>query len=455
MDLAASRHAYIDATAGIAGDMLLAALVDAGADLDEIQRVLDALIPGSVRLVSSRVDRGGQRAVKVDVEVLVEDPPHRTWSSIRALLEEARGRDDVPGRTLDLALAVFGRLAEAEGATHGVPADEVHFHEVGALDSLADVIGACEAWRQLGIAEGTGSVLAVGSGRIRAAHGDIPVPVPAVARLALGWPTVAGEILPPRGHGHSHDHHHADADADAALPAHARGGPHEHGGRSVPAGVAPGIGELATPTGVALLRGLAASAGPQPMMTTEALGVGAGTKDTPGRPNVVRVLVGRPHGDGLPPDAHATPTAALQLEANVDDLDPRLWPRVIEELLETGALDAWLVPISMKHGRPAVTVHALVREGSEDAAAALLMDRTGTLGVRRHRVERVIRTREFTEVEVRGHRIAVKIARDQDGAVVRREPEFRDVAAAARALGISERTMLDLAREAAAGLAGS
>ena len=455
MDLAASRHAYIDATAGIAGDMLLAALVDAGADLDEIQRVLDALIPGSVRLVSSRVDRGGQRAVKVDVEVLVEDPPHRTWSSIRALLEEARGRDDVPGRTLDLALAVFGRLAEAEGATHGVPADEVHFHEVGALDSLADVIGACEAWRQLGIAEGTGSVLAVGSGRIRAAHGDIPVPVPAVARLALGWPTVAGEILPPRGHGHSHDHHHADADADAALPAHARGGPHEHGGRSVPAGVAPGIGELATPTGVALLRGLAASAGPQPMMTTEALGVGAGTKDTPGRPNVVRVLVGRPHGDGLPPDAHATPTAALQLEANVDDLDPRLWPRVIEELLETGALDAWLVPISMKHGRPAVTVHALVREGSEDAAATLLMDRTGTLGVRRHRVERVIRTREFTEVEVRGHRIAVKIARDQDGAVVRREPEFRDVAAAARALGISERTMLDLAREAAAGLAGS
>ena len=455
MDSPLPRQAFVDATAGIAGDMLLAALVDAGADLERVQQVLDALVPGSVRFVRSQVDRGGQRAVKIDVEVLVEDPPHRTWASLRALLEQARGRDDVPERTVDLSLEVFGRLAEAEGATHGIPAEEVHFHEVGALDSLADVIGACEAWRQLGIAEGTGSVLAVGSGRIRAAHGDIPVPVPAVARLALGWPTVAGEILPPRGHGHSHDHHHADADADAALPAHARGGPHEHGGRSVPAGVAPGIGELATPTGVALLRGLAASAGPQPMMTTEALGVGAGTKDTPGRPNVVRVLVGRPHGDGLPPDAHATPTAALQLEANVDDLDPRLWPRVIEELLETGALDAWLVPISMKHGRPAVTVHALVREGSEDAAATLLMDRTGTLGVRRHRVERVIRTREFTEVEVRGHRIAVKIARDQDGAVVRREPEFRDVAAAAWALGISERTMLDLAREAAAGLAGS
>jgi uncharacterized protein (DUF111 family) len=157
-------------------------------------------------------------------------------------------------------------------------------------------------------------------------------------------------------------------------------------------------------------------------------------------------------GSELPADAHATPTAALQLEANVDDLDPRLWPRVVDELLENGALDAWLVPISMKHGRPAVTIHALVREGDESAAAALLMDRTGTLGVRRHRVERMIRTRDFTEIEVRGQRIAVKIARDTDGAVVRREPEFRDVAAAARVLGISERTMLDLAREAAAGL---
>ncbi|MGO3208457.1 MAG: nickel insertion protein, partial [Brachybacterium sp.] len=265
-----SRLAYIDATAGIAGDMLLAALIDAGADLDGVQRVLDALVPDSVRFVRSTVDRGGQRAVKIDVEVLVEDPPHRTWASIRELLERSRGDASVPERTIDLALTVFGRLAEAEGATHGVPADEVHFHEVGALDSLADVIGACEAWRQLGITEGAGSVIAVGSGRIRAAHGDIPVPVPAVARGARGGPPVAGEprpppapappppppAPPPHPHDHSHDHPVEVPDSDAALPAHAQGGPHEHGGRRVPAGVAPGIGELATPTGVALLRGL-------------------------------------------------------------------------------------------------------------------------------------------------------------------------------------------------------
>lgn len=456
------RLAYIDATAGVAGDMLLAALVDAGADLDGVQRVLDALVPGSVRVTRTVVDRGGQRALKVDVEVLVEDPPHRTWASIRDMLEQARGDEAVPERTIDLALAVFGRLADAEGATHGVPADEVHFHEVGALDSLADVIGACEAWRQLGITEGAASVIAVGSGRIRAAHGDIPVPVPAVARLALGWPTVAGEILPPRGHTHPHAHDHPLGHehtphehpapvpgSDAELPAHMQGGPHEHGGRRVPGGVAPGIGELATPTGVALVRGLAATAGPQPAMTLAALGVGAGTKDTPGRPNVVRVLLGETAAD-----AHATPTAAVQLEANVDDLDPRLWPGTIDALLDAGALDAWTTPIVMKRGRPATTLHVLARTKDREAIAELVMDRTGTLGVRSHHVERIIRRRAFTEVTVEGQRIAVKLAHAPDGAVVRREPEFRDVAAAAVALGISEREMLGRARAAAEALRG-
>src|SRR5699024_2966905 len=203
---APARLAHIDATAGIAGDMLLAALIDVGACLEGVQRVLDAVVPGSVRFVRSDVDRGGQRAVKIDVEVLVEDPPHRTWASIRALLEQARADAAVPDRTIDLALAVCGGRADPEGAAGGVRADEGQFDEVGALDSLADVIGACEAWRQLGIGAATGSVTAVGPGRIRAAHGDIPVPVPAVERLALGWPTVAGEILPVRGHRHSHAH---------------------------------------------------------------------------------------------------------------------------------------------------------------------------------------------------------------------------------------------------------
>ncbi|MCL6423969.1 LarC family nickel insertion protein [Brachybacterium sp. JHP9] len=533
------RTAWIDATAGIAGDMLLAALVDAGADLDGVQAVLEALIPGSVRFHQQRVDRCGQQAVKVDVEVLVDNPPHRTWSSIRALLEQARTREDVPARTVELALAAFSLLAEAEAHAHGIPADQVHFHEVGSLDSLADVIGACEAWRQLGIEEGAGSVIAVGSGRIRAAHGDIPVPVPAVARLAIGWPTVAGEMLPARGHGHSHahaeagqahwhthahahahahaeresgksahshrtgdaegthphehdhDHEHDHPHDDAHLPAHAVGGPHAAPSRPVPAGVAPGIGELATPTGVALIRALASTAGPQPALLTEAVGVGAGTKDTPGRPNVVRVIVGRRHemgaatgagaaalaatlaaaesrGGAAAPapsaasavdrprspragaNAHDTPAAAVQLEANVDDLDPRLWPGVITALLAEGALDAWLTPIVMKHGRPALTMHALVRESDSERLGERIMTLSGSLGVRRHRVERQVRTRTFEQVSVQGHPVQVKIARDASGAVQRVEPEFRDVQALASALGISEREALALAREQSA-----
>lgn len=292
--------AWIDATAGIAGDMLLGALVDAGADLELIQSVIEALIPGTVKLSSRVVDRCGQRSLKVDVDMLVENPPHRTWTSIREMLEGARG--SIPDRTIDLGLTVFGLLARAEGRAHGIDPEDVHFHEVGALDSIADVIGACEAWRQLGIESATGSTIAVGSGRIRAAHGDIPVPVPATAHLAEGWPTVAGDLLPSRAHGHSHGHSHNHAHGHDhshehahALPEHATGGPHT--AAAPPAGVAPGIGELATPTGVALMRGLAESYGPMPGMITRAVGVGAGSKDTPGRPNVVRVFIGEryPH----------------------------------------------------------------------------------------------------------------------------------------------------------------
>lgn len=492
----APRLAWIDATAGVAGDMLLGALLDTGADLDQVQSVLDALIPGSVRLGARRVDRCGQSALKLDVEVLVEDPPHRTWASIRELLTTAREDGRVPARTCDLALAAFERLARAEGATHGMDPEQVHFHEVGALDSIADVVGACEAWRQLGITEALGSVIAVGSGRIRAAHGDIPVPVPAVARLAMGWPTVAGDLLPARGHSHGNDHQHDHThdvapDAEEQLPEHAVGGPHSAPRRPLPAGVAPGIGELATPTGVALIRALCRASGPQPTMETLALGVGAGTKDTPGRPNVVRVLIGtrpvapadttaapadasavsvgadpaagtafthdtadahRPSNAHGPLDAHDTPTRAAQLEANVDDLDPRLWPGVVDSLLAEGALDAWLTPIIMKGGRPAVTVHTLVRSEAAETISARIMALTGSLGVRRHLVERMIRIRSFEEIELDGQRIRVKVARDAAGDVQRREPEFRDVAAAARALGITEREALDRARALAAAL---
>jgi pyridinium-3,5-bisthiocarboxylic acid mononucleotide nickel chelatase len=177
--MGAPRHVWVDASAGVAGDMLLGALVDAGADLGNVQSAIDAVIPASVRLRSAAVIRAGLRATKVHVDVLVADPPHRTWRTIHDLLSVA----DVPAQVREAALAVFGRLAAAEADVHGISAEDVHFHEVGALDSIADVVGVCAALNDLDVVRVTAGEVAVGSGRVAIAHGDVPVPVPAVIEL--------------------------------------------------------------------------------------------------------------------------------------------------------------------------------------------------------------------------------------------------------------------------------
>nr|BFE71715.1 hypothetical protein GCM10020092_050160 [Actinoplanes digitatis] len=297
-----SQHAWIDASAGVAGDMLLGALLDAGAGLEVVRRAIDEVLPGSVALSVTQVTRAGLRALKADVDPLVAAPPHRTWRDIRPLLE---GNDD--------ALAVFGRLVGAEARVHGTEPEEVHFHEVGALDSIADVVGVCAALRDLGVTSVSAGEVALGSGRVRTAHGELPVPAPAVLELARGW-RVSG------GGGH----------------------------------------ELATPTGLAVIRALATRCEDLPPMTVDAVGVGAGGRDTPGRANVVRVVIGAPE----PGTAEA-----VVLEANVDDLDPRLWPGVLAGLLSAGADDAWLVPILMKKGPYGAHAHGAVPPGPGRRAA--------------------------------------------------------------------------------------
>jgi uncharacterized protein (TIGR00299 family) protein len=384
------RHAWIDASAGVAGDMLLGALHDAGAGLERIQAAVDAVIPGSVRITASEVRRAGLRARKVSVETLVADPPHRTWREIRTLLESASLADPVRSR----AAAVFARLAEAEAAVHGITADEVRFHEVGALDAIADVVGVCAALAGLGVGTVSASEVAVGSGTTRSAHGVLPVPVPAVAELARGWRIRAG-----------------------------------------------GPGERATPTGMALVRALAAACEDLPSMTVAATGTGAGTRDTPERANVVRVLVGDAGRGGE--------AEAVLLEANVDDLDPRLWPGVLAGLLEAGADDAWLTPILMKKGRPAHTVSALCSPEAVAAVRVRIFRDTSTLGVRASARRKTALARLFVEVAVDGHPVPVKIGH-AGGVIVQVMPEFEDIAALARALGIAERVALARAAEAAA-----
>jgi hypothetical protein len=387
-----ARHLWIDASAGIAGDMLLGALVDTGADLTAIQRAVDAVVPGAVRFTAVTVTRAGMRALRVEVEPLVADPPHRTWHGVRDLLARAPLPDGIRER----AIASFARLADAEAHVHGVRADDVHFHEVGALDSIADVVGVHAAVDDLGIGTVTAGEVALGSGRVHTAHGELPVPVPAVTHLARGWRVLAG-----------------------------------------------GAGELATPTGMVLLRTLASACADLPPMTVTAVGVGAGGRDTPGRSNVVRAILGTPASGASPVAEPAT-----LIEANIDDLDPRLWPGVLAGLLRSGAADAWLVPIVMKKGRPAHTLSVLCHPGLAATLRERIFRDTSTLGVRERPLRKFALPRAFVDVPVAGGSVAVKVAH-RDGVIVQVMPEFDDVAALARRLDRPERLVLHEAATAA------
>jgi uncharacterized protein (TIGR00299 family) protein len=388
-----SRHAWIDASAGVAGDMLLGALVDAGADLGAVQQAVDAVIAESVRIVARPVSRAGQQATKIDVEVLATDLPHRPWSTIRDRLAAAELAEPVRQR----AVSAFTGLAEAEASVHGVAVDEVHFHEVGALDSIADIVGVCAALHSLTIDSLSASAVAVGSGRIRTAHGELGVPVPAVVKLSTGWRIQSG-----------------------------------------------GTGELTTPTGMALLTALCERCEDLPDLTLVASGAGAGTRDIPGRPNVTRVLVGmRPAATG-----NDGGEPAVIIEANVDDLDPRLWPGVLSALLTAGAADAWLTPMIMKKGRPAYTLGVLGRPEQSAQLREMIFGQTSSIGVRVRSAVKFPLPRGWVEVSVPGGRVAIKIALRQ-GLISQLEVEFDDVAQVATRAGVAERVVLRQAQSAA------
>jgi uncharacterized protein (DUF111 family) len=426
------RHLWFDITAGVAGDMLLGCLLDAGAPLPQVQAAVDQVVPGAVHLSQRSVTRAGQRATKLDVEVLVEDPPHRTWREIHQLLSQAALNE----QTKSGALATFKALALAEARAHGSTPDEVHFHEVGALDSIADIVGAHEALRLLGIESCSASAVALGSGRVAAAHGDIPVPVPAVAELAVGWSTVSVEYLQVNidaREGH-HRHRHEET-----------GGSSHHHDTPAPVLTAASAGELATPTGLALIRTVAASCGTLPAMRVDAIGVGAGGRDVPNRPNTTRALI----GELSPTSTHDhTPTRVVELMANVDDMDPRMWPGAIDAMLAAGALDAWLVPIHMKKGRPAFTVHALVTDTARTEVLHVLLSHTTTLGVREVVCDRTILDRAWRHLSVAGESLQVKVASMQ-GRVVHAAAEFSSISRIAEITHTSEN---DIAQRAAAAI---
>jgi uncharacterized protein (TIGR00299 family) protein len=370
-----SRSLHLDCVGGVAGDMLLAALLDAGADADAVRARLRGLGVSGLELVTRKTVRHGIAATHATVR---GDPaqPHRDWASIRAQIAAA----GLPERACARAQDAFRRLAHAEARVHGVDPEEVRFHEVGAVDAIGEICGVALALDDLGIDTVNCSPLPVGGGLVDTAHGRLPLPAPATLALLEGAPLYGVELA----------------------------------------------AELVTPTGAALVAAVASAYGPLPPMTLELVGYGAGTRDLAALPNVVRAIVGVPSGVGG--------SAASLIEANLDDLIPELAPDATEACFAAGALDVWTSPVQMKRGRPGFILSALARPRDERAVAHALLRETSSLGVRITRLDRIELERESRIVQVAGEPVRVKIGR-LDGRVVNLAPEHADCARAARIVG--------------------
>ncbi|HEY2218429.1 MAG TPA: nickel pincer cofactor biosynthesis protein LarC [Gaiellaceae bacterium] len=368
--------AYLDCVGGLAGDMLLAALLDAGAPEEALREVPARLGLDGVGIELERVERHGVAALHVDV-VAGRPVGERNLRSLREQVTAAGISESVRERSL----RVLQRLAQAEAEVHGVPVDEVHFHELGAVDTLVDVVGAVTLVEELRVERLVCSPLPMGRGVVRTDHGVLPLPAPATAALLVGAPLFG-------------------VDLEA---------------------------ELVTPTGAALAATLADGWGVLPAMTLERVGYGAGTADWAERANVVRVLLGQ----GV--DAVAE-TDVVLLETNLDDLVPELVPDAVERCFAVGALDVWTVPAGMKKGRPGVVLSAIARPHAEAAVARAILEETTALGVRVARLRRYELEREERTVALDGEVVRVKVGR-LDGRVVNIAPEHDDCLAVARATG--------------------
>jgi uncharacterized protein (TIGR00299 family) protein len=366
-----SRVAYLDCVGGLAGDMLLAALLDAGAGLETLRGVPSALGIDGVRIDVERVERQGIGALHLRIAA-DDEQDHRHYAHIRELVERA----DLPERARARSLEAFRRLAEVEGGIHGVEPDEVHFHELGSLDTLVDVCGAFVLLEELGVDRVVSSPLPFARGYVQAAHGTLPLPAPATLGLLRGAALVG-------------------VDLEA---------------------------ELVTPTGAAIAATVVEEWGRLPPLTLDRVGYGAGTKDFASFPNVLRVVLGTGETRTAP---------VVLLETNLDDFSPELVPDAVERCFEAGALDVWTVPAHMKKGRPGFVLTALARPEAQAAVALALLESTSALGVRVSRLERYELEREERRVEVAGGTVRVKLGL-LDGRVVNVAPEHDDCAEVAR-----------------------
>ena len=388
---------YFDCFSGAAGDMILGALLDAGLPCEELRAALGDLLPAGADVIAERVVKAGVSATKFR---LIEnghrdhrhphhhdDEPHdrahehehRTVGEIRALIE----RSGLSPRAKQQTGALFDRLAEAEGAIHQIPVERVHLHEVGALDSIVDIAGTVFGLEWFGADRIISSPLNVGGGTVACAHGDYPVPAPATLRLLQGLPVYSG---------------------------------------------GPDV-ELVTPTGALLIAGYATSFGRLPPMTIERSGYGAGDRDLPGRPNVLRVIIGESAPSG-------NTESLVVLECEIDDMNPQIFGVLMDRLLEAGALDVFFTSVHMKKNRPGTLVTVLAPPEQREALSTIIFSETTTIGLRWHQAERERLEREIQTVKTPYGPARVKIAR-RAGAVVNAAPEFEDGKRLAADAGIS------------------
>jgi pyridinium-3,5-bisthiocarboxylic acid mononucleotide nickel chelatase len=381
---------YFDCFSGAAGDMILGALLDAGAPEAEVLTSLDTLNLDDWQLRMQTTTKSGLRATKV--EVITDDATDRTYNDIVKIVTDAALSEKVKAR----ALAIFDTLASAEGHVHAVAPEDVRFHEVGSLDSIIDIVGSCAALEHFMPTRIITSPVATGTGTANTAHGTIPLPGPAVAEI------LAGRGVPILGRGDV---------------------------------------ELLTPTGAAILATVSDDFGPPPPMVIERVGYGAGTLDLD-MPNVVRVLVGT--------EVNGEDVTAVVMEANIDDMSPELLPDILELLLDEGAQDAWLTPIVMKKGRPAFTLAVLCGTDRVDRLRDMVFRETSTLGVRVTPVTKNVLDRHWVDAQVEGMVVRVKIGR-QGLRNITAAPEHDDAVAVARATGLPLRRVYELALADAAG----
>src|SRR5829696_3719862 len=383
---------YFDCFAGASGDMILGAMVAAGVDPNFLREQLSLLPVDGFSINFETVNRSGLSATYARVETAHEHK-HRHLSDIKKIIEGSALSDAVKQR----AVQIFTRLAEAEARVHNEPLDHVHFHEVGALDAIVDVVGAAICFDALPIDRFICSPIHAGSGMVKMAHGQFPIPPPAVTELLKGVPFYATDIK----------------------------------------------GELLTPTGAAIITTVCNEYGPIPQMLMETTGYGAGTREYPDFPNVLRVLLGETE------EKSATDERLWMLETNLDDSSPQIVGHVMDRVLELGALDCFFTPVQMKKNRPGVLLSVLCGRDEKEAVMKLLFMETTTLGVRSYQVGRRALKRTVVRVETQYGPIDVKVAH-LDGRVVNEMPEFEQCRQAAANARVAVKIVEDAVRVALA-----